>query len=174
MSEASAPSTRSRSTHWAKAGRSPSSARGPAEGLEHRDARSVVRVEDAERLGRGAAVGRGVPQAFLVGEQPHRLLGVVEPGPIDLVDLVPQDVGVARPLVRVPAERGDPALELVLVPAARLDGPRVDPPEGVERAALRGRREERLLVVLAVDVDQARRQLDQAGHRGHVPVDEGA
>ncbi len=58
-------------------------------------------VDELHGTERRVAVGRGVRQAILLPAERRLLLGVLEMGGADLLDLVAQDVGLAGPLLGV-------------------------------------------------------------------------
>ena len=146
---------------------------GPRQQVE-RAALARRRIERQGRTERGLAVGRGVGQAVLLEPQRGLLVGILEAGRRDLVHLVAQDVGLAGPLLRVAAQGGQRLVERAQLAAQGAHAAEVGAGEGVEDVALRGRGDQRAVLVLPVDLDQVRRRLAQRAHRRHAAVDPGA
>ena len=103
----------------------------------------------------GLAVAGCVGEGVLEQVQPAFLVRVVEPCRGELVDLVAQQVDLASPLARRATERRQLGVELGEPGTGRSQRPQVDVAEAVEGGALGRRAEQALVVVLAVQVDQA-------------------
>ena len=118
-----------------------------------------------------------IRQQQLLGLERDRLGGIVEAGGHDLLDLVPEEVELAGAGPGVAAE----SLELDVDGATRgarlavrregveRDGARV----AVERGALHGGVEQRLVCVLSVQVDQVAAELGELARGRQPPVDVG-
>ena len=123
--------------------------------------------------GRGLAMGLGVGQEVgLVGE-PGLLVDVGERGVVELADLEPQQIELAGPLPGITAELGQLALDPAQRVARLAQRREIDAGEAVERVALHGRGEQRLMIVLAVEVHEGGTDLGQLGDGGETPVDVG-
>ena len=92
-------------------------------------------------------------------------------GGSDLVDLVPQHVGLAGPLVRRHPRGRERVVERVQLAAQRTHAAEIGAGERIEHVALRGGGDEGAVLVLPVDLDQLRRRLAQRTQRGHAAVD---
>ena len=101
------------------------------------------------------------------------LVGVVDAGGVELVDLEPQQIDLAGPGPLVAAERREFGVDLGEPRPCGSQRAEVDAAELVERRSLRRRRQQRLMRVLAVQVDDVGSDLGERGHRGRAPVDVG-
>ena len=152
MSEASACSPRRRVSSGASGGRPPSAAIAAPTRVDHPAVDRAVRV--AQRLADADRVGE--PLLLLV--EPGVLVGVVELGGVDLGDLELEQRDLARLHPRVATQRVELRVdrrELVADRAVRRErrrGGRAR--ERVEDPPLRGRREQRLVRVLRVEVEE--------------------
>jgi hypothetical protein len=134
----------------------------------------AVAAERGERLGRGLAVGGRVGQGILLGLQRLVLVGPGDGRAGDLVDLVADQVQLPGPGPLVAAHgRQRVGYGLDLGPGAP-QRPGVHPAEAVERLPLGRGVEQRLVGVLAVEVDQHGAQLGQLARRGQPAVDVGS
>ncbi len=148
----------------------------PAEGGDghaQRVGRRPFAGEGLERQRRGLAVGGGVGQRVLLGPQRLVLVGAGDGGVVDLGHLVAHEVELACPVALVAPE----ARQLVAKPGDLLAGGQqrleVDPAEPVERLALGRGVQQRLVGVLAVEVDQLDAQLGHDPGGGQAAVDVG-
>ena len=134
----------------------------------------LTAVERAERGGGCLSVRGGLGQSFLLGGQRLVLVGVLERGGVDLVELIAQQVGLARSGAVVAAERVELGLQGAPPGAGLGEGPEVGPGEGVQGASLCGGVEKGLLGVLPVQLEQPGPGLGQRRDRGHPAVDPGS
>ena len=114
------------------------------------------RLHARPRRPRGGRRRRPGPPPRRAGARPRRRRS--RPAAAELVDLEAQQVDLPGPLALVAAEGGQALLdagELLAGGAERLE---VDAAEAVEGPALHRGREQRLVVVLAVEVDERRRR----------------
>ena len=121
----------------------------------------------------GLTMAGGFGQPVLLGLETLVLPGVLDVRPLDLVDLVAQQVDLARPLPGVAAE----GLRLVDEPAELEPGGgivgQIDLPEDVEGPPLGIGADQRLMLVLAMQLDQHPGRLGQGPDGGHPAVDPG-
>ena len=115
-------------------------------------------------------MGEGVGQGVLLSLEPVVLVGLLDAGGVELLVLEAQQVELAGTLALVAAEGAELLVERGQLLAQRPQGLEIDAPEAVEGAALAGRRQQRLVIVLAVQVDQACPRFGQLGHRGETAV----
>ena len=147
---------------------------GRAEQVDDRPPSVVTAVERAQ-CSRGRITMRGgFGQSVLLGGEGVVLVGVLEPGRVDLGDLVPQQIGLARPGAIVAPEGLELAVQGATMRASSCEGPEIDAPEGVQRPALCRRVEQRLLGVLPVELEQPGPGFGQRRDRRHTTVDPGA
>ena len=93
----------------------------------------------------------------------------MSPAAVQLVDLEAQQVDLARPLPLVATELGQLRVDGGQRLPRRLERREVDRAEAVERLPLHGGGEQRLVVVLTVQVDQPAAQLGQRAGRRQAP-----
>ena len=122
----------------------------------------------------GETVLLGVGERVLLHLQRGVLVRVVDGGGVELGDLEPGEVELAGAGPLVAAERGQLGVELGQPGARRAQRGEVDAGEGVERPPLRRRRQQLLVGVLAVQVDQLACGIGERRDRGRTPVDVGA
>ena len=100
--------------------------------------------------------GRRVRQPILFDLEPAILVGVIQVRAVELVDLVAQEVDLSGPRTLVATERGELGIELGdRARAARAAALRSTPPNRSSARALLGHTQQRLVAVLAVQVDEA-------------------
>ena len=127
--------------------------RGPCD--SDRVDRSAVAGERVARLGRSFAMRDRVGQPILFELERSVFVGGVELGAVELVDLVPEEVDLARSCALVAAECRELGLDLGDPSAGLAQGRQVDAAEPVERAALLRDAEQGLVAVLPMEVDEA-------------------
>ena len=115
-----------------------------------------------------------IAEQRLLGVEPRVFVGVGDVGPVELVELVAQQVDLPRPHALVAAQRGEFGVDLGESGARGTQRFEVDPSEPVECGPLRRGRQQALVCVLAVEVDQARRHLGQRRDRREPAVHVGA
>jgi hypothetical protein len=91
----------------------------------------------------------------------------------DLIELKAQEVHLARSAVFVPAERGDAIVEYTQARSKDTQGLEINVRENVERIALRLLIQERLMVVLAVEIDERTPSVFERADRYHAPIELG-
>jgi hypothetical protein len=116
--------------------------------------------------------GRAGQELLLLG-QPDLLVRVLEGGPVELVDLEPQEVELAGPRPLVAAEGGQRGVDVGELGLGRDERREVDTAEAVEGGPLGRRRQQRLVGVLAVEIDEGGASLGQRRHRREPAVDVG-
>ena len=124
----------------------------------------LARLAEADRIA----------EQRLLGVEPSVLVGVDDVGPVEFVELVAQQVDLPRPHALVAAERGQFGVDLGEPGARGTQRFEVDPAEPVECGPLRRGRQQALVGVLAVEVDQARRRLGERRDRREPAVHVGA
>ena len=134
-------------------------------------ATGAIRGERGVGGGSRLPVPERVGQRVLLGGQPGLLLGIVDAGGVQLGHLVAQEVGLAGPRALVAPERSQLGVQLGHTTARRPQRTQVDVPEAVERSPLSARREQGLVVVLAVQLDEAGGGGGERGRRRRPPVD---
>ena len=149
-------------------------AQGTERGRDGVERRAVVAAERGARQCAGFAMGQRVGQLALVALESLVFVGVGEGRALQLVDLEPVEIDLARPRAFVAAERRERGVDRRQLRAGSFEGRRVDRTEAIERGALRCGRHERLVRVLAVDVDERQAELGQRCHRREAPVEIGA
>ncbi len=87
------------------------------------------------------------------------LVGIDHRGGVELVDLEAQQIDLACPGALVTPQRRQFGVDLGEAGARGAQGSEIDPSELIERRPLRRRREQRLVGVLAVQIDDVRRDL---------------
>ena len=117
--------------------------------------RSAVAGERVACLGCGFAMCDRVGQPILFELERSVLVGGVELGTIELVDLVPEEVDLAGSRAFVAAECRELGLDLGDASVGLAQGRQVDAAEPIERAALLRDAEQRLVAVLPMEVDEA-------------------
>ena len=111
----------------------------------------------------GETVLLGVGERVLLHLQHGVLVRVVDGGGVELGDLEPGEVELAGPGPLVATERGQLGVELGQPGARGAQRGEVDAGEGIERPPLRRRRQELLVGVLAVQVDELARRIGEGG-----------
>ena len=114
------------------------------------------------------AVSDGIAEQRLLGVEPRVLVGIGDIGPVELVELVAQQVDLPRPHPLVAAERGQLGVDLGEARPRRTQRFEVDVAEPVECGALGGGRQQALVGVLTVEVDEPGGRVGQRRHRGRV------
>ena len=122
---------------------------------------------------RGVPERAGVREALLLQAQRRLLVGIVQMGGGDLVDLVAQHVGLAGPLLLVPSQLRQRGVDGAPPAAQVLHPPEVGAGESIEDTPLGSGGGERLVLVLAVQLDELGHRLGQHPERGHAPVQPG-
>src|SRR5207248_4678883 len=114
------------------------------------------RVAGDSGIGRpsGVAVRFGTRQYLLFGGEPFLLCVVDQTGSIDLAQLEPEEVELTGPGAGIAPESSEGLVDRRHCPAGGNERADVDGPEAVERLALGWSCEQRLMRVLAVQVDQ--------------------
>ena len=123
------------------------------------------------RHGRRLLVTGGVSQHVGLLLETDILLRVVQRRRLELVHLEAEQVDLTGALAFVSSEVGEAAVDVDHGLAGGAQGIEVDAPVTVEGAALHRWRQQRLVVVLAMEVDQAAPPLAQLGQGGEVAVD---
>ena len=119
-------------------------------------------------------MGRRVRQPILFDLEPAILVGVIQVRAVELVDLVAQEVDLSGPRTLVATERGELGIELGDPRPRRAQRAQIDPTEPVERRALLGHTQQRLVAVLSVQVDEAPAFLGKLPNRREPAVAIGA
>ncbi len=130
--------------------------------VEHRDGgpdRVLARaLEHVVRARQGFAMALGVGEKIGLLQETGVLATVGNSRGTDFVHLIAQEVDLARPRPFVAAHRGqlfgEPARDLARLPQRRQGLLRLRPGKAVEQRALLGRSQERLVGMLAVEIDE--------------------
>ena len=119
-------------------------------------------------------VGDGVGEQVLLLVEAVVLVGVQQPRIVELVELVAQQVDLSGAAALVAAELVQLGLHLGHPCPGLTQRLQVDTGEAIEGLALRGRLEQLLVRVLAVQLDEGTAALGQLAHRDGPAVDVGA
>jgi hypothetical protein len=133
----------------------------------------TVAGERGHRGGGRLLVRHRVGEDVLLGVEALVLVGSVDAGRVELGDLEPQKVDLARPGSVVAPQFGEGRVDGGDRGARLGERFEVDASEAIDRAALGGRAEQRLVGVLAVQVDEIGAQLRQRRCRRQAAVDVG-
>ena len=116
----------------------------------------------------------GVAEQRLLGVETRILVGVDDVGPVELVELITEQVDLAGAHALVAPECGQFGVDLGQSGPRRAQRFEVDTTEPVEGGPLRRRRQQALVGMLAVEVDQTAGRLGERRHRRQAPVHVGA
>ena len=141
------------------------------EGPRHRVGGAVVAGERLDRDRGRLPVTGGVGQQLGLVAEPFVLAGVGQRGRAQLVDLEAEQIHLPGPLPLVAPQGGQPLLHCRQLLASGTERLEVDAAVAVEGAPLHGRGEQRLVVVLTVEVDEGGATLGELGEGGQVAVD---
>ncbi len=141
----------------------------------HRQAIAGAALADdrVERCGRGLAMPDGVSEQALLGLE-ATVLSLDGGDPIDLLDLMAQQVDLPRSSPLVAAEVVEALGQLTDRPAGAEQLLAVDPTVAIQRAALGARPEQCLLRMLTVHLHEGLAELGESAGGGERAVDRGA
>ena len=132
---------------------------------------TISASRDSRPGGRGLGGRRRPRQAVLLDLEAAVLVGVVDPGVVQLADLEAQEVGFPGAGAAIATERRELRVDLGDHRPGVGHRPEVDAGEAVERRSLHRSGEQRLVRVLAVQVHQSLPELGERRRGREVAVD---
>ena len=115
-------------------------------------------------------MGYGIGQHVLTLGDPLQLVGVIQLRRCDLVDLMPQEIHLLRPRPRIASERRQVFRQRPQLVSRCRQRAHIDAAPAVQRLALCSCPQQRLVLVLAVKVDELGPELGELGCRRHPAV----
>ena len=122
---------------------------------------SLVVAEHDQSCVAGLAVGLGIREERLVSRELLVFTRVADTGGVQLVDLEPKQVDLTRTCAFVTPERRQLGIQFGQSRSSSPQGFQIDPTEFIECRSLRGHRQQALMGMLTVEVDELTCQLRQ-------------